>query len=254
MTARLLRVAVTRDEPVDGPLSSALRRRGHCVVHCPVVSTAPATDAKALERAADGLERYDWLIVSSARAVDALMGARPGRGMPAALRTAAVGAQTAARLVSHGAISPIVAEIAGTQDLIEKLTHVGGWRGRRALMPCAAEGSREVSERLRVLGADVDEVVAYRTLARPLEEIAGAWQAGQPVAAIVTSPSAARALAAAVGPVALAAIELIAIGPTTAAALAELGLHARMSAHADFDSAAATLSSIVEVMREEQRP
>ena len=67
MSAAPLRVVVTRDEGLDGPLSSALAERGLEAVHCAVVGEAPAPDAEPLERAARSLECYDWLVVASQR-------------------------------------------------------------------------------------------------------------------------------------------------------------------------------------------
>ena len=92
-----LRVAVTRDEPHDGPLSSALRAHGFEPVACRVVHEEPAPDPAALRRAAENAEDYDWLVAASARAVAALLAARDGRALPAALRGAAVGARLALR-------------------------------------------------------------------------------------------------------------------------------------------------------------
>jgi uroporphyrinogen-III synthase len=98
MTAAALRVAVTRDEADDGPLSQALRRRALEPVSCRVIREAPPADPENLTRAASELERYDWLVVASARAVTALAEARGERPFPAALRTAAVGRKSAAAL------------------------------------------------------------------------------------------------------------------------------------------------------------
>src|SRR5206468_10613273 len=67
VSAAPLRVVVTRDEGLDGPLSSALAERGLEAVHCAVVGEAPAPDAEPLQRAARSLECYDWLVVASQR-------------------------------------------------------------------------------------------------------------------------------------------------------------------------------------------
>ena len=91
MIAHALRVAVTRDEGPDGPLACALRRRGLTPVCCAVVRESDSPEPERLRRAARALDRYDWLVVASARAVDALVAAGATTPLPAALRTAAVG-------------------------------------------------------------------------------------------------------------------------------------------------------------------
>src|SRR5262245_22665854 len=104
------RVAVTRDEPADGPLSRALAAAGLVPRPCPVLIAAPAADPQALARAAATLEQYAWVIVASTRSVRALTAARTA-AWPPGVRTAAVGRQTARALTEAGATpSPLVAD------------------------------------------------------------------------------------------------------------------------------------------------
>ena len=244
MSSRPLRVAVTRDEAPDGPLTEALRRRGMQPVCCPVVAEEAAPDPEALRRAANELERYDWLVAASARAVSALMGARSNQPLPPGLRTAAVGASTAAALTAHGASAPLTAPLAGATALIEVLRPADSWPGRRVLLPRAQNGGCELGEALRGFGATTDEVVAYCTVERPPDEIASVWSAAAPDAVVVASPSAARALVRAVGAAGLRRLEpVVAIGTTTAMALVGLGVMAIVPPHADFDAVAEFLCS-----------
>ncbi len=243
MTRPLLRVAVTRDEGLDGPLTEALRRRGLEPVTCTVVSEAPAPEPEPLARAAQELERYQWLVVASQRAVAALCEARAGRPLPPSLHTAAVGAKTAARLAACGAVSPLTGSGPGAAALIEALRGADQWPGRRVLIPRALEGGRDLGWSLRRWGACVDEVVAYHTLERPPAEIVKAWEAARPDAVVVASPSAARALVRALGADALRRLERVAaIGSTTAMQLVALGVPAVVPARADFESVADLLA------------
>lgn len=252
------RVAVTRDEGADGELSRALRSRGLDPVPCAATTTGASPEPERLADAARHLERYDWLIVASRRAVEALFAARDERhrvastdgasrtdgghdgaaAAPLALRSAAVGPRTAAALAAHGLRAAFIAPEAGGRALALALREVDRWPGRRCLLPRALEGGRELAEALIEWGAFVDEIVAYQTIARPPAEIVAAWGAA-PDAAVIASPSAARALHAAIGPEALRALRaLVAIGPTTRQALADLGLAALLPTRPDFDSAA----------------
>lgn len=270
-----MRVAVTRDEGADGELSRALRGHGLEPALCAATITAESPEPERLADAARHLERYDWLIVASRRAVEALFAARAaaldgagdgaavdalgagggagdsaaaashpdGNGASAALsltlRSAAVGARTAAALAAHGLRAAFIAPEAGARALALALRDADRWPGRRCLLPRALDGGRELAEALIEWGARVDEVVAYRTLARPPADIAAAWTAAAPAAAVIASPSAARALHAAIGSDPLRALRaLVAIGPTTRDALARLGLEALLPQRPDFESAA----------------
>jgi len=239
MTPVLRRVVVTRDESLDGPLSSALLRRGLEPVACNVVFEVPAPEPEMLERAAASLEHRDWMVVTSQRAVAAVMAARQGRPLPAKLRTAAVGEKTAAALVAAGAASPITAAGAGALALIAQLRDEDHWPGKRVLLPRALEGGRELAVAFKRWGASVDQIVAYCTVARPPAEIVDAWRAACPDAVVVASPSAARALVQALGAECLRRlVRVAAMGPTTAMTLTALGVPAIVPARSDFEAIA----------------
>src|SRR5262245_50414202 len=95
--ARRWRVAVVRDEPAGGRLSRALEEAGFEPRPCPVAHPAPPLDPAPLAEAARHLDRYDWVVFASQRAVDALLDAGAGP-WPPGIRTAAVGPRTAAAL------------------------------------------------------------------------------------------------------------------------------------------------------------
>ena len=241
------RVAVTRDEDLDGPLAQALRGEGLHPVSCQAVKSVPPPALGLVEKAALSLEGYDWLVVASRRAVDAIVQARRGRPLPPTLRTAAVGEITAAALRLAGARRILVGEEAGAAGLLTLLAGAERWHGRSVLLPRAAQGSRAIAEALQALGAQVDEVVAYCTVARSREEIVSGWSRGRPSAAVITSPSAAEAVVDALGAERLRSLDaVVAIGPTTAAALAHLGVPALVSPFADFSSIAARVRHALE--------
>jgi uroporphyrinogen-III synthase len=243
--ARPWRVAVTRDEPGDGPLSRALAAAGFVPGPCPVLVEQAPADPDALARAAASLERYAWVVCASARSVRALAAAR-NSPWPAGVRTAAVGARTARALADAGATpEPLVAEDDGADALWTQLQHADAWPGRRVLVPTTPGGRRVLVDALVTAGALVDEVEAYRMAERPAASIAGAWAAAAPDAVVVASPRVAAVLGRAVGADALRQLRgVIAIGATTAAALEALGVTAVTPARADFGAAAQALAVV----------
>jgi uroporphyrinogen-III synthase len=239
------RVAVTRDEDGEGPLTRALGAHGFDVVHCPVIAEAPPEDDAPLARAATGLAHYGWAIFASQRSVAAVCRARR-EPWPRGLRTAAVGAATAQALADAGADpAPLVADEAGAGALWQRLKDADSWSGRRVLVPTTPGGRRELIDKLTHAGALVDEVDAYRTVRRSPGLVAENWRALSPDAVVLASPSAVSALSSAIRPDELRRLAaVVAIGPTTAAALAELGIPALVPPRAGFSDAARCLAAV----------
>jgi uroporphyrinogen-III synthase len=211
-------VLVTREEPEGGPLSSALAALGAAVRRVPVVETLPPLDPAELAREASRLAEYDWVVFTSARAVEALAAAAGG-GPPA--RVVAVGEGTARAARAAGWEPRVI----GGQGAVALAAALGGTlEGRSVLFPCADRARPETAERLREAGAQVRTVTAYRTLAREGAEaaLAAALAREDLDAATFTSPSAADVLARAV-PVADVRPRLAAIGRSTAERLRAAG-------------------------------
>jgi uroporphyrinogen-III synthase len=239
------RVAVTRDEPPDGALAHALAARGFTPVSCPVLMEGPPDDGAALSRAGRALQSYDWIVCASVRSVVALATARAGP-WPAGVRTAAVGAHTAAALSAAGASpAPLFGVGDGADALWAGLRDADRWQGRRVLIATTPGGRRTLADALAAAGAAVDAVETYRMTARAPAAIAAAWAAAAPDAAIVASARTAAALIGAIGAPRLAALHgLVAIGPATAAALGAAGVPCAIAARAGFADAVAALAAL----------
>jgi len=233
-------VVVTRDEGPEGALSSGLKRLGASVWSLPCTTTAPAADPGPLDDALVALASFDWLAVTSARAVGALR-ERPTwppvwAGAPRP-RVAAVGSATAARLAEAGVPVACVGS-AGGAALARAMVESGATLKRaRVLWPRSDRAQPELARALRAEGAVVSDPVAYRTEITPppdLESFARALDEGRIAAVLFASPSAALGLAAVLPGhdfERLGARTLVAsIGPTTSAALLELGVRAELEA------------------------
>lgn len=221
-------VVVTRDEAPGGPLAGLLRAAGARVLHWPTVAIAPPADPEALAQALAALESFDWLVLTSVHAVEAVAARRAA--LPPSLRVAAVGASTAAAARALGwrvdrqpdefHAAALLASFAGARN---------GLAGQRVLFPASDLAASALPRGLAALGADVARVEAYRTALAPLDTARCLAAAARGEVDVLTfaSPSAVDGLAAALGdsrltPL-LAAAAVAAIGPTTAAALARRG-------------------------------
>ncbi len=224
-------VAVTRGKGGDDPLSARLRELGAHVLDVPAIAVAAPESWDDLDAALGEIDRFDWIAFASATAVDACLSRIVALGLPpppVGTRLAAVGKATARRLHDRLREPDLVPDHATGAALAEAMApHM---RGRRVLVPRAAEGRHELMDGLLAAGAEVVEAAAYRTVAAPAVAIAPLGDAildGKVDAVAFASPSAVKSVVAGLGPRAglLSRCTLAAIGPTTAAALEEAGFH-----------------------------
>ncbi len=224
------RVAVTRGSSGEDPLTLRLRELGAKVVHVPSIAVGPPESWDEFDAALHDLEQYDWIAFASATAVDATLSRIVVLGLPpppVGTRLAAVGKATAQHLHDRLREPDLVPEQATGAALAEAMAPFV--RGRRVLLPRAAEGRRELADGLAAAGADVVAATCYRTVPAPayaVARLADAILDGRIDAVTFASPSAVKSVVAALGPRAalLEHCVLAAIGPTTAAALLECGL------------------------------
>jgi uroporphyrinogen-III synthase len=115
-------VLVTRAAQQAGKLSSALRELGATPVEVPVLEIQPPEDSAPLEKAIRRLDSYDWLILTSANAVRAVVECSAAMGATfshaAFPRIAAVGAATASAARDAGLSVALVPEIYVAEDLV----------------------------------------------------------------------------------------------------------------------------------------
>lgn len=224
-------VAVTRPASDDERLGSLLRGMGARVIHTPAIRILPAEDPGPLRRAVWELEGFDWLVVASGNAARALGRALvdTGRTWPDAggdaPRVCAVGPATAGVLAEEGIDVDLIPERFVAEGILQAMEREGHLEGMRVLVPRAPGGRDVLPEGLRLRGAEVVEVEAYRNV--PDEEgleLLREWHAlGRLDAIALTAGSAARRVQEVVGrdP---GRVRIVAIGPATAGAAAEVGL------------------------------
>ena len=221
------RVLVTRACAQAGPLVEALTRVGIDVVAIPTIELQPVSTGGPLDGAVAILDRYAWVIVTSATGAEAVLEAATRVGQdPARTRWATVGSSTAAVLTGRGvpiALTPTRSSGDGVADEIPVEP------GDRVLLARTDIADGRLPERLRERGAVVDVVAAYRTVEAPgasREPLAEAMEAGPFDALVFTSGSTVRGLLALLTPrqrrEALRSLACC-IGPTTAQVARECG-------------------------------
>lgn len=154
-----VRVVVTRAEHQAEGLIAAFERMGARVELLPLLEVVPPADPRALERAATELALYDWVVFTSANAVEAFL-PLTGGSFPARLRVAVVGPATAEALRSWEVEPHLTAHKADAEGLMADLVPQVG-RRRRVLLPQAADARPTLQDGLLAAGAEAVVVVAY---------------------------------------------------------------------------------------------
>jgi uroporphyrinogen-III synthase len=223
---------VTRAEGPDGPVSTRLRARGAVPVLRPAVSFSFASHTSELAKATWELESYDWLMLTSSRAVRALAAIHAfSSPRPEGLRVAVVGPGTAAELGTHGWEADVVPESGGAEVMATEVVPLLS-EGARVLFPASAAAGGDLVDALTSAGAQVNRVDAYAPAPSP--QPVAEWNAdvveGRIDALTFTSPSAVSALASALedllDPEVLDRLHHIPAatqGPTTASAARDAG-------------------------------
>jgi uroporphyrinogen III methyltransferase/synthase len=232
-----IRVLVTRPRGQAAEFVDRLAALGADAVEAPMIKILPPEDAGPLQEAAAAPEVFDWIVFTSANAVDAFMGALRETGKD--LRAlhgpvlCAVGSGTAEQLSRHGIRADLVPNEFRAEVLVQAIAAHGPLEGARVLLPRADIGREVIAERLRAAGALVTEAVAYRTVLEDAQpegapDIYRMLLDGTIDVVTFTSASGVRNFATIYGKD--QAVDLLsrttvaAIGPVTAEAAAKLGI------------------------------
>ncbi|HEY3805545.1 MAG TPA: uroporphyrinogen-III synthase [Kofleriaceae bacterium] len=205
------RAVLTRDDVAA--YAAALAPLGLDAVAMPVTRTAPPPDPGALATAL--ADEYDAIVVASRRAAEAIAAAGTPHG-----EVWAVGPATLRALADAGIGATYPSEARDGESLARAIVRTRPMAGKRVLLPRSEGGRPEVAEILRAAGADVVEVIAYRTIAAGPIDVDVLRECA---VCVVFAPSQVAALTPIVRLADLLA-RFVAIGETTASALRAVGV------------------------------
>jgi uroporphyrinogen-III synthase len=243
------RILVTRAAGQADDLLSALRSQALDPVLVPAIAVEVERRGGPLDRAAGSLHVMDWVVVTSANGACAILRAAERvlteLGSP---RWAAIGASTAAVLECEGIEVAFQPRHALGRVLADDLPLRPG---DRIVVIRGDLADANVAARLRERGAEVDDVIGYRTALAPgasVALLASALAAGRMDGVILTSGSTVSGLLrlAEAARVDVRSIPAICIGPETARAATAAGLQvvARASSPNASSLAAAAAAAI----------
>ncbi|MGA3353140.1 MAG: uroporphyrinogen-III synthase [Acidimicrobiales bacterium] len=165
------RVIVTRARAQSSELVRALADLGAIPVELPVIEIAdPADGGLALAQALARLEEHDWVVFTSANAVERCWERLAIAGVHGDVKVAAIGAGTAAALAAHELTADLVPDEFVAESLVAAFPAPAAPGAGSVLLPCAAGARGTLAAGLRDKGWQVEVVEAYRTVRPMLEE------------------------------------------------------------------------------------
>jgi uroporphyrinogen III methyltransferase/synthase len=233
-------VVVTRARAQASGLAGLLAELGAEVVEAPAIEVVDAADGgEALAAAAATAADHDWVVLTSANAVERLFAhLRDARSLGHA-SIAAVGPATAEALASHGVVADLVPHDAVAEALLRELPPGPG----RVLLAQAAGARPVLRDGLVAAGWQVTAVEAYRTRAVVPDDALLARVRGADVVTFASSSSVTNLLDV-VGPDGLPP-RVVSIGPVTTATLVAAGVE--VTAEADPHTVEGLVDAVVEI-------
>jgi uroporphyrinogen III methyltransferase/synthase len=247
------RVLVTRSRDQSAEMIELLEAEGAEPVEAPLINIVPPEDYGPLDEACARAGEFDWIVFTSANGAGAFMdrlleGPRDVRAL-AGPKLCAVGPGTAARLTRFGLKLDLIPEDHNADAVVTALKEAGPLKGARVLFPKADIARETLPEELVLAGADVTEVVAYRTVTAESDAHLGIYRQllDRRIDAVTfSSASAVRAFVSIHG--ADQAIDLLnhtvvaTIGPVTAEAAIRYGITPQIT------PATSTVAALVEAL------
>ena len=165
-------VMITRAREQAAEFAAELEGYGARVVACPTIEIVPPASYAQLDEAIENIFGYDWLVLTSANAVEHFLARLSSAGKEIneldELHVCAIGEATSARLVEAHVHVDVVPEKSRAEGVFEALeAYLGGherFENLNFLLPRAAVARDFLPRALEAAGARCDVVEAYRTV------------------------------------------------------------------------------------------
>ena len=159
------KVLVTRSRDQASELSELLRQYGAEPIEFPVIKISPPESFDELDSALERIEKYDWLLFTSANGVRAVMDrlqelGRDVRSLKGP-KVGAIGPKTAEVIQCLGVRVDFVPKQFVAEAVVREFPDDP--KGKRILIPRAKEAREVLPEKLQEQGAQVDVVTSYKT-------------------------------------------------------------------------------------------
>lgn len=236
-------IVVTRARDQASDFARELEELGARVIEFPTIQIIDPEDFGPMDKAIRELDSFHWLVFTSVNGAESFFNRLFHLGGDArwlkGVKVCAIGPATAQEIRRYFIRVDCQPSKYVAEEVLEELKRQepGGLRGKRILMPRADIARSFLPEELQKLGAEVVELVAYRTvLAEPVQKIAGRQeetllgklQKGEVDMVTFTSSSTVRNFVEIVGKENISRLNgkvcFASIGPITTKTAQELGL------------------------------
>lgn len=161
------RILITRAQKQSSEFSSLLKKNGADVIECPMIEIVPPRSWRGVDQAIEEIDKYDWLIFTSANGVDfffdRLKKKRKTLRSLSSLKVCAIGPATSSRLSQRKIPVHLMPKEFVAESVIEAFKRES-IKGRRILLARAQKARDLLPKGLEEMGAKVDVVEVYRTI------------------------------------------------------------------------------------------
>jgi len=155
------RILVTRPRAQADEFADKLRSAGFEPVYFPVIEIKPVENNIALERALSRLDCYEWVVFTSANAVEVVFAQFPSLHWKGGIKVAAIGPKTADALKLRGVTPNFIPEEYVAEAILPGL---GDLLGKWVLLPRAEIARKALPEAIFHAGGVPHEITVYKTL------------------------------------------------------------------------------------------
>ncbi len=161
------RIVVTRSREQASVFAETLIDRGATTIEFPTIDVVPPASWDELDKAIREIEKFDWMIFTSANAVrfflDRLRTVGKDLRMLKGVNICTVGPKTAEALDAFGLKADLVPAEFKAEGVVDAFAGAGV-KGLKFLIPRAKAAREIIPDRLRELGADVTVATAYENV------------------------------------------------------------------------------------------
>ncbi len=188
------RVVVTRSRDQASVFAEMLINAGATPIEFPSIDVVPPASWSELDKALDELEKFQWLIFTSANAVRFFFQRLREKGMDirslSRNKICVVGPKTAESLEAYSLKADLIPVDFKAEGVLEALGGVAV-KGLRFLIPRAKQAREIIPEKLRERGAEVTVATAYENIrpASDVDRVKKLFQEGRIAAVTFTSSS-----------------------------------------------------------------
>jgi uroporphyrinogen III methyltransferase/synthase len=160
-------IVVTRAREQASDFLAVLSGLGAACIEFPTIEIIPAGSWEALDQRVLSLEQYHWLLFTSVNGVKCFFQRLEVLGKDArdlkGLKIGAIGPKTAMAVSEKGIRPDLVPDEYRAEAVVAAFQKLGA-KGKRVLLPRAAQAREILPQELEKMGARVDVVEAYRTV------------------------------------------------------------------------------------------